>query len=319
MKPLFPDNAPAPPPAEPDVPTWRKPPEDWPHRELYDRVIDALYALPPLYSTSLNIVGVPATDLHTLNSALGASIEQSVVDNLNSLRKIWDPEDNYELYAFVRQPQTFPDVRLQSGAPGADPKILMGLELKGWFTLSKEGEPSFRYRATPGACAPADLLVVFPWVLSEVVSGRPRLLTPFVTGARHAAEHRNYYWQHLRGAVGENAAIRPASVQMPYPTKGAKVSDEAVRDSGGNFGRVARGGIMQEFVRELMEVPLAGIPIGAWVSFVQMFTESRTNETVRRQMQRLEAEYRAVGGNEARFAALRESILTILHGTDPAA
>ena len=39
----------------------------------------------------------------------------------------------------------------------------MGIELKGWYVLAKEKEPSFRYKVTPAVCAPADLLVVVPW------------------------------------------------------------------------------------------------------------------------------------------------------------
>lgn len=73
------------------------PPPDW-QDGLYQRVVDAIYALPGLFKTSLNISGVRATDLFTLNTALGASIEQSVVDNLNALRKIWDTDDQFHLY-----------------------------------------------------------------------------------------------------------------------------------------------------------------------------------------------------------------------------
>src|SRR5271166_4097559 len=80
------------------------PPAEW-QGGLYQRVVNALYALPGLFKTALNISGVRATDLYTLNSALGASIEESVVDNLNALRAIWDPDGAFQLYAFVRQPQ----------------------------------------------------------------------------------------------------------------------------------------------------------------------------------------------------------------------
>ncbi len=148
---------------------------------LYQRVITAVYALSDLFRTALNVTGVRATDLYTLNSALGASIEQSVVDNLNALRTIWDPDQTLRPYAFVRQPQVFPDVRLQTATPNVEPKVLMGIELKGWFALAKEGEPSFRYAVTPAACAPADILVVFPWILDEIISGKPKLLRPLAS------------------------------------------------------------------------------------------------------------------------------------------
>lgn len=263
------------------------PPAEW-QGGLHQRVVDAIYALPGLFKTSLNVSGVRATDLFTLNSALGASIEQSVVENLNALRKIWDTEDRFRLYSFVRQAQVFPDVRLQTDAPSAEPQVLMGVELKGWFALAKEGEPSFRYKVAPAVCAEADLLVVFPWVLDEVVSGAPRLLRPFVSGARNAAEHRNHYWSVLRGVAGPDAAITPAPHQAPYPRKGVKFNDEAARDSGGNFGRVARGGIMERFIDDLMLQPVAGIPLGAWQRFLKIFSEGVTEARLRSQLQQIQ-------------------------------
>jgi hypothetical protein len=302
-------------PAAPLAPVWRKPAEDWDHRELYDRVIDAIYALPGLFESPLAIAGVRVADLHTLNTTLGASIEQSVVENLNGLRKIWDPDGTYQLYSFVRQPQSFPDVRLQTSAPGVVEPILLGIELKGWFALAKEGEPSFRYKVTPAACADADLLVVFPWVLSEVISGTPRLLPPFLTGAQHAAEHRNYYWQHLRGVVGPDMLITPALHQRPYPRKGDKISDLAVRDPGGNFGRVARGNFMSAFTNELLSQSLAGIPIGAWQQFFKMFTEGVTDVALERQLRRIQVLYREDDEEyqtDEEFAPLQEAVLGLL-------
>lgn len=304
-------------PNPPPRPEWRKPPKDWEHRVLYDRVIDALYALPGLFENSLNISGIRVTDLHTLNNALGASIEQSVVDNLNELRKIWDPDNDYQLYSFVRQPQTFPDVRLQTDAPGEPDGILLGIELKGWFALAKEGEPSFRYKATPNACADADLLVVFPWVLSEVISGVPRLLKPLVTGARYAAEFRNYYWTFLRGVTGRNAEIVPAPHQAPYPKKSDNYSDVPVSDRGKNFGRVARGQFMREFVDEVMAHLAAGIPLGAWHKFFKAFTESFDKDSVERQIELIEAAFReevlALGGDEnERLTEIRQAISSVV-------
>jgi len=104
------------------------PDSTWPHRALYDRVVDALHALPSRFRTSLRIAGISATDLFTLNTPLGAAIESSVVENLNGLRELWDPDGEYELYSFVRQAQVFPDVRLQTTAPGVADPVLMGIE-----------------------------------------------------------------------------------------------------------------------------------------------------------------------------------------------
>ena len=139
----------------------RHPPDaDWQHHDLYVRVREAVFAVPSSFRSEVVIRGVQAVDLYKLNTLLGAAIEDGVVATLNSLRSLWDPDDRYAIYSFVRQPQTFPDMRLQSAV---DPKdVLMGIELKGWYLLAKEKVPSFRFAVTPGACAAADLFVIFP-------------------------------------------------------------------------------------------------------------------------------------------------------------
>lgn len=290
------------------------------HRGLYDRVIDALHALPSRFRTSLRIAGISATDLFTLNTPLGAAIEASVVENLNDLRDLWDPNHEYEIYSFVRQAQVFPDVRLQTTAPGvpeAD-RILMGIELKGWFVLAKEGEPSFRYKASPNVCAPQDLLVVFPWGLDEVISGAPRLLRPFVEEARYAAEHRNHYWEVLRGKTGDAAKVELSPVTKPYPSKGEKFNDEAKLDKGQNFGRVARGNLMTNFIAELQEQPISGIPSKHWQAFLRIFAEGVEANVVERKLaaMRLEAEKAglAAGGLDA-FDKIQEGLSELLSKT----
>lgn len=121
---------------------------------LYQRVLAAIHALPNHFDTVLNIEGVAATDLFTLNTALGASIEQSMVDCLNRLRDVWDPKDEYSVYRFVRQAQTFPDVRLQTDEPTAADPIIFGIELKGNSPTravidGRSGQMSTRGRSRP--------------------------------------------------------------------------------------------------------------------------------------------------------------------------
>jgi hypothetical protein len=263
----------------------------WAHRKLYERVLDALYALPDFFKTSLNIAGARVTDLYTLNSALGALLEQSVVEGLNSLRPIWDPDGTYKLYSFVRQNQVFPDVLLQTAAPGAVDQIILGIELKGWFALAKEGEPSFRYTVSPSVCADADLLVVFPWVFDEVISGHPKLQAPFVAEAKFAALHRNHYWAHVRGSGGPADLVTAASHTSPYPKKSDKFNDVAVSDPGKNFGRIARGKIMDAFIANLNVTPLAGIPLGAWQRFIKIFSEAQTEAAIEAQLSAIEAQF----------------------------
>jgi len=230
-----------------------------------------------MFESDLDIRGVLATDLFTFNASLGATIEQQVVDQLNRLRTTWDPTEQYALYRFERQPQTFPDVVLRTTAPTIEPKILMGIELKGWYALAKEREPSFRYAVSPAVCAEHDLLAVFPWALSAVVSGSPRLFDPFVVGARYAAEYRNWHWEHKRKTT-KARGIRLSGVVDSYPTKDSRIDDKPDYDEGGNFGRVARTTIMDEFTTALFQLQLSGISLDAWQRFFRVFAEGKNIE-----------------------------------------
>lgn len=198
-----------------------------------------------------------APDIFTLNGALGATIEDQVVQTLNRIRGLWDPDKRYEAYGFIRQPQTFPDVLLRKKTNGSD--ILLGIELKGWYLLANEGMPNFRFTVNPGCCNPWDLLVVVPWVLSNVLSGSPVVHDVFVESAKFAAEQRNYYWQHERETANDRNITLAVDVK-PYPLKKDRISDSANSDSGGNFGRLARYGVMNDYVQRMMETGVRGLP-----------------------------------------------------------
>jgi len=101
---------------------------DWEHYALYRSVREAISSLPVYFRTETHISGIMATDLHTLNTALGATLEEQVVRTLNLIRSTWDSEEKYALYSFVRQAQTFPDVLLRKTVGN---EILLGVELKG--------------------------------------------------------------------------------------------------------------------------------------------------------------------------------------------
>ena len=251
----------------PSPPQPQEPPESWPHRRLYERIRDALGALPAHFRSETIISGIVATDLQTLNTVLGATIEEQTVASLNAIRTIWDPDGDYALYRFVRQPQAFPDVLLRRHGSGDD-AVLLGIELKGWYVFAKEGVPTFRYQASPGSCAQADLLVVVPWALSQVISGRPVTLAPYITPAKFAAEYRNYHWQYLRDAQSNSGIVTPEGVH-PYPQRGARSDDKPASDSGGNFGRFARTGLMNEYISETTSHLLCGVRIEKWLSFFQ--------------------------------------------------
>lgn len=246
------------------------PERSWDHYKLFRNVVRALHALPDAFQSPLRISDFRATDVFTLNAALGATIEDAVVNGLNARREAWDPEGEYMLCRFERHAQAFPDVRLVRDESGGR-EILMGIELKGWFALSKEGEPTFRYTVDPSVCAPADLLVVYPWVLSDGIAGSPRLLRPFAWSARAVAEQRNAYWREMREKRGRNGTIIPATHRRPYPSLADHCVDHAEDDAGGNFGRVARYGLLDEFVKATRAREVSGIPVMAWLTFFKHF------------------------------------------------
>lgn len=267
----------------PPAPQRDLPDASWEHATLYKSVREAIATLPVYFRTETHISGIMATDLHTLNTVLGATIEEQVVRTLNLIRNTWDPDGRYALYSFVRQPQTFPDVRLRK-ASGEE--TLMGVELKGWYLLAKEGEPSLRFQATAAACTKQDLIAVVPWVLGNVISGSPILFEPFIESARYAAEYRNYHWQHVRRTTQDTTIEFPSNAQ-PYPSKADQILDKPRSDSGGNFGRLARTGMMDSYMAKLNEVSLCGIKTVFWRDFLKAFQESTTDAQARAALERL--------------------------------
>lgn len=273
MQPTDEAPAPAPPPVRAPLP-----PDD-PRTRLVGDVIGALRALPFHFDSKTVIEGLDAADLFSLNSVLGGSIEVQTVATLNRIRDVWDPQGTWSAYGFERYSQTFPDVRLVDKRDASAPPV-MGIELKGWYLLAKEKAPSYRYTATPAACSPFDLLVVAPWHLAHVLSGPPVVRDPYVEYARHAAEMRNYYWTHQRGARTNSGIVSPAGV-TPYPSPKTHTSDKPATDSGGNFGRVARvPGLMDEFIDTALRRSVSGIECRHWIDFFKLFTDASDPELV---------------------------------------
>lgn len=263
------------------------PSDAWPHKRLWRGVIDALKALPAHFHSDTFIEGVNATDVFTLNSALGATIENQVVETLNTIRSVWDPDNDYGTYLFVRQPQSFPDVVLKN-LSDETAKPIMGIELKGWYLLAKEAEPSLRFQQTGAACAEADVIMVVPWVLNSVISGRPRIYSPYIESAKYAAAYRNWHWKQMRG-VGEAAEIRVPSGAEPYPRKADATNDQPKSDKGGNFGRIARTGLMDDYLAKMQLQPVCGIRAAYWLEFFKIFHQDATDEQIERALNRLRA------------------------------
>lgn len=298
---------------KPTPPARRLPADTWEHHGLHGRVRDALLSLPLYFRTQTVIEGISAVDIFTLNAALGATIENQVVATLNQMRGVWDPQSQYVQYAFVRQAQTFPDVLLRRVGGGDTPTAtpLLGIELKGWYLLAKEAEPSFRFSVTPAACAPQDLIVVVPWALTNVISGSPLVFAPYIESARYAAQYRNYHWQHLRETKAGTNVRLPNGVQ-PYPRKTDAISDLPEADNGGNFGRFARTGIMDVYLAQAKQELLAGIRAEHWLGFFKLFQDQKEAGAITDEIEKLRRRLSAkeLPGDDRAEAAL--SILSHL-------
>lgn len=263
-------------------------PKGDPRTKLRSNVVDALASLPFYFTSTINMEGLDAGDLFSMNTLLGGAIEIQTVETLNRIRDVWDPDDEWQEYGFQRFSQSFPDVRLVHPSRPTEPAL--GIELKGWYLLSKEAEPSFRFTATAAACSPWDLIAVVPWSLSNVLSGTPRAHQPFVEQARYAAQMRTYYWKHLRRG---NRTLRDAEISVPegiapYPPAGQAISDRPAQDGGKNFGRVARvQGLMTKWVAELLDSRVSGIPAQHWIEFLGAFSESTDSDVVATKVARL--------------------------------
>lgn len=249
--------------------------------QLREGVVKALKAVPMHFKSSINIEGLSAIDLFAMNTLLGGAIEEQTVATLNATRAIWDTEGKWANYEFRRYAESFPDVRLESES-SSEP--LIGIELKGWYLLAKEEEPSFRFRASANAMTVWDLIAVFPWSLSNVISGTPVLTTPFIEQAKYAADKRTDYWEH------RSKSAKPVEHPdaHPYPEPGSKYSDIVTDDKGNNFGRIARiTGLMDDWVTETMKTKLSGIEARWWVRFLKLFDERDDEESIKKGLKKL--------------------------------
>lgn len=255
-------------------------------KALYDGVHAALAALPAYFEFDNPIGGIDATDLHNLNTLMGAAIEVQVVEALNGLRTVWDPDRNWTDYSFIRSAQAFPDVKLmRRTASGVD--IGLGIELKGWFLLAKEGVPSLRYQVAPAACSPWDLVCVVPWYLNNAVAGTAQVTTPWVEQARYAAEWRDHWWQHIRKPKNpaDSTGLTTPIDAAPYPRKADLVSVVPDKDGGDNFGRLPRcRPLMDAFIQDALDHTILGIPARDWQAFLHIHSDNADPKDVLRKI-----------------------------------
>lgn len=173
--------------------------DDWEHSRLHRDLREAIACLPMYFRTETHVSGIMATDLHTLNTVLGATIEEQVVRTLNLVRNTWDPDEQYSSYSFVRQAQTFPDVR----------------------------------------------------------------------------------------RTKQHTDIEAPEGVTPYPNKSHRILDRPLADDGGNFGRLARTGMMDTYMRKLDDLQLCGIKTVYWREFLKIFQEGTTDNQAHTALERL--------------------------------
>jgi hypothetical protein len=260
------------------------PNKTWEHFAVWQKVYDLLEALPNYFQSEILIKGLNVTDIYAVGNLFSAVIESQIADILNKLRDVWDSENKYSNYVFVRQSQTFPDVLFVNAQKNND--VIFGIELKAWYLFSKESEPSFRFTVDPDACASTDLLVVIPWFLSDVVSGTPKLLFPYIESGKYAAEYRNFYWAKSRENSARNTSIirPPEEHRHPYPQSKVEASDKAENDKGNNFGRIARAGLLDEYLLRVKAVDYLGIKVSHWMKFFKAMSENKTSEEIDKQL-----------------------------------
>ncbi len=242
--------------------------------------------LPAECSIDNTYSGILATDLFSLNTLLGSMIENKVVTFLNAHRHLWD-DGSWREYHFIRSNESFPDVRLVK--KGDSHIVVLGIELKSWFILSKEGEPSFRYRTASEACDAADLLCIIPWYLSDAVCGHPVLVTPWVYSAKAASEATKRYWIYER-QTNKPETIKRRGLEIPDGVRPYmenardKTNYKPVEDGGNNFGRLARTGIMSDFVDETLLTDILGIPANNWRLFLKAHTDSNSLQDIQKKI-----------------------------------
>jgi hypothetical protein len=114
-----------------------------------------------------------------------------------------------------------------------------------------------------------------------VLSGSPVVLEPFVVSARYAAQYRNHWWEFGRGSKGAKGVVKPAGRITPYPDSKTGINDAAAYDQGGNFGRIARIGVLTDaYTKSMRRTPVAGIEARSWIEFFKQKTDASDPDAV---------------------------------------
>ena len=85
--------------------------------------------------------------------------------------------------------------------------------------------------------------------------------------ALYCAQKRNHYWLHERQVRVDPGVIEIPSGVAPYPTSKTNISDQPTKDGGNNFGRLARYGLMDDYISEMQSRLILGIAVRDWQAF----------------------------------------------------
>jgi hypothetical protein len=166
--------------------------------------------------------------LNRFNNYVGQGIEELIGSELNgSLRGTWTTDGNLSL---VRNAVQFPDLYL---IRRKERRILLSVEVKSWFVFAKD-DITARFEAAPNIIRGGSLIVLVPWCMTNLVSGSPRLLLPYVGDAKALAERRDDVWKAGGGRQFAKGQVSPKrKVETPVVDR---VPSASVRDARGSAG-----------------------------------------------------------------------------------
>ena len=150
-------------------------------------------------------------------------------------------------------------------------------------------------------------------VFSRVHEALFALPNYYVELARYAADYRNYWWECIRKTKLSTEIVSPKEVS-PYPQKSENISDKPISDGGNNFGRFARTGIMDNYLKVAKRESLCGIRAEHWLNFFKIFQEDKGEESINTELRRLRSMVK--GTNQEKELHIIDALEKILSGVD---
>ncbi|WP_293913164.1 hypothetical protein [Deinococcus sp.] len=174
--------------------------------------------------------------LNQFNNYVGQGAEEALIQILNSTRFkiLWYPLihwNNLSRLKFIRNTVQFPDIHL---IDTLDNTILLSIESKTWFLFSGD-DITARFHVSPTYIKNDTLIVIFPWVMSKLISGSPIMYEPYICNARELAELRDKTWgagglkAFRKGLPFDSNRVRFASVDHLFESK---VNNHNIKSSG---------------------------------------------------------------------------------------